>query len=96
MDAAAPSPRRPANLPAATTLAATHEQRAAPRVEVALAKRQRLRDAQPAPPEDDDKGAEPVAVAVLAGLAHHGDDLFHRRRVGGIEPTLVRGGRPAW
>ena len=29
-------------------------------------------------------------------LAHHGDDLFHRRRVGGIEPSLVAAGRPAW
>ena len=30
-------------------------------------------------------------MAVVAGLAHHGDDLFHGRRVGGIEPPLVAG-----
>jgi hypothetical protein len=51
--------------------------------------RQRLRDAQPAPPEHDDERAEPMAVPVVAGLAHHGDDLFHGRRVGGIEPPLA-------
>jgi hypothetical protein len=30
-------------------------------------------------------------MAVVAGLAHHGDDLFNGRRVGGIEPPLVAG-----
>jgi hypothetical protein len=28
-------------------------------------------------------------MAVVIGLAHHGDDLFDRRRVGGIELPLV-------
>ena len=30
-------------------------------------------------------------MSVVAGLAHHSDDLFHGRRVGGIEPSLVAG-----
>ena len=91
-----PAPGVHADLAAPTALAVAHEQRAAPWVEVAFAQRQRLGDAQAAAPEDDDQGAEPVAVAVVAGLAHHGDDLFDGRRVGGIEPALVAGGRPAW
>jgi hypothetical protein len=58
---------------------------------VGFAERQRLRDAQTAAPEHHNQGAQPVAVAVVAGLAHHGDDLFHRRRVGGIDLPLVAG-----
>src|SRR3954447_2971110 len=80
-----------ADLARATALAVAYEQRAAPRVEVALAERQRLGDAQAAAPEHDHQSAEPVAVGVVAGLAHHGDDLFHARRVSGIEPPLVAG-----
>jgi hypothetical protein len=30
-------------------------------------------------------------MSVVAGLAHHGDDLLHGRWVGGIEPSLVAG-----
>jgi hypothetical protein len=73
------------------TLAVPHEQRAAPRVEVVLAEGQRHCDASAAAPEHHDHGAQPAAVAVVAGLAHHGDDLFHGRRIGGIEPPLVAG-----
>jgi hypothetical protein len=58
-------------------------------VEVALAERERFLDAQPAPPQHDDQRAEPEAVAVVAGMAHHGDDLLDSRRVGGIELPLV-------
>jgi hypothetical protein len=84
-----PAPGVHADLAAATSFAVAHEQRATPGVEVAFAERQRLLDAQAAAPEDHDNGAEPVAVAIVAGFAHHGDDLFHGRRVGEIEPPLV-------
>jgi hypothetical protein len=60
-------------------------------VEVVFAERERLLDAQAAAPEHRDQGAQPVAVAVVAGLAHHGDDLFDGRRVRGIELPLVAG-----
>jgi hypothetical protein len=46
---------------------------------------------QAAAPEHDHESAEPVTVGVVADLAQHGDDLFHGRRVGGIEPPLVAG-----
>ena len=86
-----PAPGIHADLAAATALAVAHEQRPAPAVEIALAERQRLGDAQAAAPEDHDQGAEPVAVGVIVGLSHHGNDLFHGRWVGGIEPPLVAG-----
>src|SRR4051812_47755057 len=86
-----PAPGVHADLAAPAALAAAHQQPAAPEVAVALAERQRLRDAQPAPPEHDHQRAQPLAVGVVAGLAHHGDDLVHGRRVGGIEPPLVAG-----
>ena len=35
--------------------------------------------------------ASALAVPVVAGLAHHGDDLFHSRRVRRIDPPLVAG-----
>jgi hypothetical protein len=47
-----PAPGVHADLAAATALAVAHEQRPAPRVEVALAERQRLGDAQAAAPQD--------------------------------------------
>ena len=54
-----PAPGVHADLAAAAALAVAHEQRPAPRVEVALAERERLLDAQPAAPEHDDQCAEP-------------------------------------
>jgi hypothetical protein len=73
-----------------------HEQRPTPRIEVALAERERVLNAQPAAPQHDDQCSQPEAMPIVAGLAHDRDDLFHGRRVGGIEPPLLRGGRPAW
>src|SRR5687768_16819034 len=64
-----PAPGIHADLAAATALAVAHEQRPARRVEVALAQRQRLRNAQSAAPEHHDQSAQPVAMAVVAGLA---------------------------
>ncbi len=60
-------------------------------VEIALAERQRLLDAKPAAPEDDDHGTEASAVATISNLAHHGDDLLDRRWVGRIAHPLVAG-----
>jgi hypothetical protein len=35
-------------------------------------------------PEHDDQRAQPPTVAVVAGVAHDGDDLVDRRRVGRV------------
>lgn len=56
-----------------------------------LAQGERLLDAQPAAPEHDDKRPQPSAVAIVARLTHHGDDLLHRRWVRGIQLPLVAG-----
>ncbi len=78
-----------ADLPPAPALAAADEDRATVWVEIALAERQRLLDAKPATPEDDDHGAQTSAVATTSNLAHHGDDLLDARRVGRIAHSLV-------
>jgi hypothetical protein len=44
--------------------------------EVAFAERKRLLNSQTAAQEHDDQGAQSPAVAVVAGLAHYGDDLL--------------------
>jgi SNARE associated Golgi protein len=54
-----------------------------------LGQRERLPDPQPGPPQHDDHRAQPEPVAVLAGVAHHGDDLIDRRWVGGVANALV-------
>jgi hypothetical protein len=41
-------------------------------------------------------GAQPPTVSVVSGVAHDGDDLIDRRRVGGVVDSLVARGRPAW
>src|SRR5207244_7232986 len=74
-----------------TTLAAAHEHRAALRIKVVLAQRERLFDTKPAAPEHHDHRAQPEAVRVLAGVAHHADDLLNSRRIGGVEHALVAG-----
>jgi hypothetical protein len=51
--------------------------------------RERLVDAQPGAPEHDDHRAQPEPVAVIAGLAHDGDDLIDRRRVRRVADALV-------
>jgi hypothetical protein len=57
-------------------LAVADEQRPTSRVKVLLGKRDRLIDAQPAAPEDDDDRPQPPAVTVIGGFAHYRDDLF--------------------
>ena len=54
-----PAPGVHADLAAPAALAVAHQQRPAPRVEVALAERERLLDAQPAAPEHDDQRPQP-------------------------------------
>ena len=80
-----------ADLAPTTALAAADEDRATARIEVGFRKRQRLLDPKPAAPKDDDHGAEPSAVAISANLAHHGDDLLDRRRVGRVAQSFVAG-----
>jgi hypothetical protein len=58
-------------------------------IDVGLVERERLRDPQPTAPEHRDQRAEPQAVAIMASLAHHQDDLFRPRRVGRIMHPLV-------
>src|SRR3982751_434312 len=67
------------------------EQRPPPRIEVALAQRERLLDTEPGAPEHDDQRPQASAVAIVGSSAHHRDDLLDGRRVGGIELPLVWG-----
>jgi hypothetical protein len=84
-----PTPLIHPHLAPLVALPVANEQRAAALIEVRLRERQRLLDAQPRAPQDDDQGAYPVAVHPVAGLAHDGDDFLHPRRVGRIAPSLV-------
>jgi hypothetical protein len=73
-----PAPLVHPDFAAPVALAAANEQRPAARVEVVLGERERLLDAQPGAPEHDDHRAQPPPVAVVAGVAHDGDDLVNR------------------
>jgi hypothetical protein len=86
-----PAPLVHANLAAPTALAAPNKQRAASAVQVGLAKRQRLLDAQPGPPQHDDHAAQPTSVTAIAGRTHDGDDLLDGRRVRRIAQAFVAG-----
>src|SRR4051795_485803 len=90
-----PAPRVHADRAATAALAATHEQRAAPVIEIGFGQRERFLYAQAGAPEDDDQATHASAVRVVAGRAHHGDDLFDFGRIGGIAETLVPR-RSAW
>jgi hypothetical protein len=84
------SRRRPA-------FAASDQQRAAPAVQVGLAKRQRLVDAQPRPPQHDDQRAQAPPGAATARRTHDGDDFLDGRRVRrGCCVAGDRRGTPAW
>src|SRR5215210_351667 len=50
------------HLAAPAALAAPHQQRTAPRIELGLGERERLTDPQTSAPEHDDQAAQPVAV----------------------------------
>jgi hypothetical protein len=84
-----PAPLVHADLSAASALAAPDEQRAASAVEVGLAQRQRLLDAQPRPPQHDDHTTQPTPLAAIAGCTHNGNDLLDSRGVRRLAKPLV-------
>jgi len=78
-----------ADFPAPAALAVTHEDRAAAAVEDELGEIERFLDAQAGAPEDDDQRTGAGAMVGVVAAAHHGDDLFGARRVGGEVAALV-------
>jgi hypothetical protein len=78
-----------ADLAAAAALAATHEDRPPPRVEVKLREIERLLDSQTGAPEHDDQRACPRAVHAVAAAAHDRDDLLSARWVGWVAAALA-------
>lgn len=57
-------------------------------------RRSRLADPQAGAPEDDDQPAQPVPMCATTCLAHHANDLFDPRWIGGIAHSLVPRVRP--
>jgi hypothetical protein len=84
-----PAPRVHADLAAAPALTAPDQERAAALIEICFRERERLLDAQPGSPQDDDQTAKSPAVRAVAGLAHHRDDLLHLGRIGRIPQAPV-------
>jgi hypothetical protein len=84
-----PAPPVHANLAAAAALAVTNQYRAEPLVEVVLGDGERLVDSQPGAPEQHDEGPHAGTVGAAAGLAHDGDDLLDRGRIGWVAQPLV-------
>ena len=68
-----------ADLGSPPALSVTNPNRSARHVKAVLGERERLLDAQPGAPQHDDNRAQPPAVTVIGGLAHHRDDLLHPR-----------------
>jgi hypothetical protein len=68
-----------------------YKDRAARRVEVGLAQRERLRDPQAGTPEHNDQAADPDPIGILTGGPHHRDDLLDGGRIRWIPETLVAG-----
>src|SRR3954452_2189631 len=76
-------------------LAAAHEQRAAPLIQIRLQPMgERLMDGQAGAPEHDDERAELRSVYAGACVSHHGDYLRDGRRVARVALTFLRGERP--
>lgn len=67
----------------------THEQRSAALVEIALGEVERLRDAKPSTPQDDDQAAHPITVDAATGMAHYGNDFLNPRGIRRIAQTLI-------
>jgi hypothetical protein len=84
-----PAPFVHADLASPPALSVANQDRSAPRVEVVLGERERLLDAQPGTPQHNDHRPQPPAVTVISGVAHHRDDLLHRRWVGRVAHPLV-------
>jgi hypothetical protein len=75
-----PDPVVHADLAATTALASAHQHGTASLIEVRLAQRERVVDAQARAPQHDDERSQPRRVQTGAGVPHHGDDLSHRGR----------------
>jgi hypothetical protein len=73
---------------------APNKQRAVSAVKIALLKSERFADPKPRAPQQDNQGAEPVAVGTIADGAHDSDDLLDGRRIGRILLALVARRRP--
>jgi hypothetical protein len=58
-------------------------------VEVVLGERERLLDAQPGAPQDDDHRSHAPAVTVIGRVAHDRHDLVDGGRVGRVAHALV-------
>jgi hypothetical protein len=58
-------------------------------VEVALLERERFADPQPGAPKQHNQRSESVTFGAVTDRAHHGHDLFNRRRIGRVLLALV-------
>jgi hypothetical protein len=58
-------------------------------IAIGFCQSQCLLNAQPGSPQNDDQAAKSPAVRVVAGRAHHRDDLLNLRRIGRIPNALV-------
>ena len=83
-----PAPSVHGDDPSPPALARSDQNRPLSELEIHLAERQGLGDAEPSPPEDDDQPSHPQAVRSLSCLTHDGDDLFNAGRVGREPPAL--------
>jgi hypothetical protein len=84
-----PCPAVHPDLAPLVALAVLYEYSAAVEVQVGLVQREGLADSQPGAPQHHDHASQSQTVRVVAGGAHHGDDLLHGRRVGRIATALV-------
>jgi hypothetical protein len=78
-----------ADLAALAALAATDQDAAGRRVQVAFGKGERLADPQAGAPQQHDERLGAQAVRGAAGAAHDRDELFDRRRIGRVPQALV-------
>jgi hypothetical protein len=76
-------------LAALVVLPVPDQQRPASLVDIGLAGREGFRDPRPAAPQHRDHRPDPQTVPVLAGVAHHSDDLLDPRRISRIPHALV-------
>jgi len=84
-----PSPTVHTDFASLAALPAPDKHSATGAVQVALLERERLADPQPGAPEQHDQRPEPMAVGAVTDITHYRDDLFNRRRVGGVLLALV-------
>jgi hypothetical protein len=84
-----PGPAVHPHLTALAALAISYEDRASPRVEVTLSKRECLADSEAGAPEYDDQAAQSGALRVVACHRHDGDDFLDSGWVCGIAQTFI-------